>query len=437
MRRLRTAKALHRSPSAASGPRRRPRSILTACLGLSGGLALVGCSPGQAPPNVLYIAVSTSADQTIDAELIEEYRDRLQLLEQGFRQIHANTRFQFSLYPEQQIEAAIHRRNRAGLAPDLIFTNGDIAQRLMQDGLVSPYPGTADTLRLFNPEVLARLRSRHGRLVGLPVLLQTQLACYNRQRLPQPPATLTDLLAASASGHPVGLPVELPNLLWSAGSLGTLPAIEQTLADRPTSVSGRLQAIERWLIWLQAASDQQRVTFYPNQQTLETEFLARRLDWIPCQSTALARLRRRMGTALGVSPLPAGPAGPARPFNHLRILALGTNSSASGRKRALEFIRFSVNPLTQRGLTLGSQTVLPANRFVQVPVSSSNTLQAMVTSELQGRQVNGLIALLYALKPRMARAQILITQLVFGEIAPREASRELMSVLQPMEELNR
>ena len=47
-----------------------------------------------------------------------------------------------------------------------------------------------------------------------------------------------------------------------------------------------------------------------------------------------------------------------------------------------------MNPLSQRNLTLGSQVVLPANRFVNVPVSSSAVLSAMVTSAQQGSQTN-------------------------------------------------
>jgi hypothetical protein len=132
-----------------------------------------------------------------------------------------------------------------------------------------------------------------------------------------------------------------------------------------------------------------------------------------------------------VGTLPAGPQGPASPVNRVRVFALGTSSSAAGREQAISFIRFSVNPLMQRQITMASQNVLPANRFVKVPVRSSNVLQAMVTAEEQGGQVNKLNALLHTNDPRIAKSQQLITQLVFGEVSPAEARRALIQILRP------
>ena len=88
-----------------------------------------------------------------------------------------------------------------------------------------------------------------------------------------------------------------------------------------------------------------------------------------------------------------------------------------------------MNPLTQRNLTLGSQVVLPANRFVRVPVSSSATLRAMVTSVQQGSQINTLIKLMQSNDPRAAEIQTLLTTLVFGEIPPTKAGQSLVAIL--------
>lgn len=414
----------------AQAPSPSRRSLGLCGLGLAISLVLSGCGSRLGIPRVLYIAVGTNADQTISAELVEEFNDRLRRMQEGFRQIHPNTRFQLSLYPEEKLEAAIRMRSRAGLGPDLIYANGDTALRLMREGLVDPYPASTQLLHLFNPEELARLRSRQGALAGLPVILQTQMACFNREAMDQAPASLDALLATGARGHPIGLSVDIFNLFWTAGSLGAVTAVDQVVEGRPPSAAA-MGRIERWLDWLQQASNQQWVTFYANQETLEAEFIARRLDWIPCRSTALTRLRQKLGPALGVGNLPAGPRGPASPVNRVRVFALGTSSSATGRERAIAFIRFSVNPLMQRQITMASQNVLPANRFVKVPVHSSNVLQAMVTAAEQGNQVNKLNALLHTNDPRIAKSQQLITQLVFGEVNPAEASRALVQILRP------
>jgi hypothetical protein len=73
--------------------------------------------------------------------------------------------------------------------------------------------------------------------------------------------------------------------------------------------------------------------------------------------------------------------------------------------------------------------VLPANRFVGVPVSSSAVLSAMVTSAQQGNQTNTLAELMHSNDPRMAEIQTLLTTLVFGEMQPTTAGQSLVAIL--------
>jgi arabinogalactan oligomer/maltooligosaccharide transport system substrate-binding protein len=402
-------------------------------LKLLGGLSLLavlgGCTQGREWPNVLYVAIGTNKDQIITTELREDFQDRLVEVQARFRQIHPDTRFQFGLYPEDRMVEVMRQRSRSGLAPDLLLVNGDTALRLRQAGLVDPFPARKDQLDLFNAEELRRLHSPDGRLAGLPVVIQTQLSCFNRQRLPEPPSTLQELLNASADGHPIGLSMDLNYMVWIVGSTGALPAFERAALGQPLNPAER-QALAGWLAWLQNASSQQRVSFLPDQPTAEAEFKAGRLDWIPCRSTVLPKLRQAMGPALGVAPLPDGEGRRASPINRLRVLALGRSSSGAGRRRALAFTAYIVNPLTQRTLTLGSQTLLPANRFVRVPVQSSQVLAAMVAAAKQGLQANKLVALVDTNDPRIPLVQTLLTQLVFGETTPSDGATKLIRILQ-------
>lgn len=416
-------------PPAARKPQRRRDRLLS----LLGGLALLaplgGCTTGRQWPNVVYVAIGANKDQLITAELKQGFQDQLMKVGARFRQIHPDTHFQFGIYPEDEMVAVMRRRSRSGLAPDLLLVNGDTALRLRQAGLVDPFPVHKEQLAIFNEEEVRRLRSPDGQLAGLPVLVQTQLSCFNRQRLSEPPATLQELLNATANGHPMGLSLDLYYLFWIVGSTGALPAMDRAVLGHSLNPADR-QALAGWLAWMQNASNQQRVTFFSDQPTAEAEFKAGRLDWIPCRSTVLPQLRRAMGSALGVSPLPDGVGHRASPINRLRVLALGRSSSAAGRRRALAFSLYNVNPLTQRTLTLGSQTVLPANRFVTVPVQSSQVLAAMVTAANQGLQANSLVTLVHTTDPRIPRVQTLLTELVFGERNPEGATTELIEILQ-------
>lgn len=413
----------------ARSPRQRLCRLLTRLAAVIGSsLTLAGCGTAWQPPAVLYVTVGTNADQTIDAELLREFQATLNGLVSGFQRLNPNTTFQLSLYPEARILEALRLRNRAGLGPDLVLVRSEIARQLLEARLTDPFPATSAQLNAFESQDLQRLRNRKGELAGLPLLVQTQLACFNRSKLAESPTTIEELLAVSANGVPIGLPAELGNLFWTAGSLGAIPGLNQAARGRSLN-RAELQGIERWFSWLQNASDQQRVVFYANQQAAEGQLSTGQLDWIPCRSSVLPRLRRSLGGRLGVDPLPDGEAGLASPVNRLRVLALGRNSSRQGRQRALSFGRFSSNPLTQRNITLGSLTVLPANRFVRVPVLSSSVLAAMVASSQQGRHDNQLIAMLSGNQARQRQLQDITNELVFGQVTPRTATNQLLRIL--------
>lgn len=416
-------------PAQQPQPTARRRRHAAGLIGLLSCLALTGCVPGRELPNLLYIVGGSNSDQSITGDLMLEFRERLELLAGGYRNLQPSTRFQMAIYPEDAMVAEIGRRNKAGLGPDLLLVKGDTALQLLRVGLVDPFPASPSQLTQFNPEDLNRLKDSHGRLAGLPVLIQTQVACFNNKRIGAPPASLQELLNAGASGKRVGLTLDPYNLFWSLGSLGAINAFKQALAGQTPTPNER-QAIKDWFTWLQNANSQQRITFYATQQEMEAEFIAQRLDWIPCRSTSLIQLRRSLGNDLGVAPLPDGEGQRASPINRLRVIALGRNSTGAARQRAVAFSRYSINPFTQRRLTLGSQTVLPANRFVQVPVQSSQVLRTFVTAEEQGRQATPLAAMLKSNDKRISLIKGLVTEQVFGEVNPDSATNELIEILQ-------
>ena len=116
-------------------------------------------------------------------------------------------------------------------------------------------------------------------------------------------------------------------------------------------------------------------------------------------------------------------------INRIRVIALGRNSSRSGRERALIFSRFVINPITQRTITIGSRTFLPANIHVRVPVMSSNVLAAMVKANQQGRNTDEMVSIIKNQDPRIPALQSLINQLVFGELDVAGATDQVINLL--------
>lgn len=410
-------------------PRRRRRAVLARLLTLPAlALALLGCGPGAPLPSVIYMGLAVGGDEAINPELLKELQTSIRRLETSYRQIYPGTQLQFSLYPEDRIVEAIRQRNAAGLAPDVMLVNGDIARQLFQNDLIDPFPVSADEINAFGPSDLGRFRLRDGLLLGLPLLVQTQLACFDRRRLGQPPASTQQLLAVSAIGRPIGLPANVHNLFWSAGSLGAEPGITRVLSGGTPSPEERA-GIERWLSWLQDASTQQRVLFYANQDSAEADLIDGRLDWIPCRSTAIPRLSAAMGPRLGVATLPDGDGFSASPVNRIRVLTLGRNSSRAGRQRALRLSRFTLSPVIQRTITVGTKTFLPANRHVRVPVLSSTLLAAMVAASEQGRRSEQVMATIHNGDRRLPALQSLINELVFGQVSPDAATDKIIAIL--------
>jgi ABC-type glycerol-3-phosphate transport system substrate-binding protein len=400
-------------------------------LALLASVALAGCSNGRQTPTLLTVAIGIDTDQRVDTEQRQNFKERIETLLTEFRQLYPNTRVDVGLYAEETLISAIQRRSRSGLQPDLLLVSGYTAQKLLEDGLVDPYPANPALLRNFEPATLNRVRNAKEQLAGLPVLLQTEISCFDRRRMPRPPRNLEALAAASASGQTVGLTVEPSNLFWTAGSLGAVPALTQIVTGQTLGAAER-SALVGWLRWLQQASGQQDINFFPNQMAADNEFRAGRLSWIPCRSINVPPLRKKFGNNLGIAPLPNGANGfIASPINKVRVLALGRRSSAIGRQRALSFVQFVVNPLSQRTLTMGSQTVLPVNRFVTVPVKSSQVLETMVTAAQQGHQADELAARLNRGDQSRARIQTLLTELVFGETNPEVAADQLVRLLEP------
>jgi arabinogalactan oligomer / maltooligosaccharide transport system substrate-binding protein len=86
--------------------------------------------------------------------------------------------------------------------------------------------------------------------------------------------------------------------------------------------------------------------------------------------------------------------------------------------------------LIQRMLTLGVQTVLPANRFVMVPLKSSEILDAMDTSYQESQVIAPALESIAVRDARLMKAQAQITSLLFGENTPESAAESLATLFQ-------
>ena len=181
--------------------------------------------------------------------------------------------------------------------------------------------------------------------------------------------------------------------------------------------------------WLQDANNQQRVTFFNDQASLRDRLAAGSLDWISCESSDLNGLWRSMGSHLGISTLPDGEGQRAAPLSNLRVLALGRNSSRHQRAMAIALARYTLKPLVQRSLTLDNRSFLPVNRYVNVPVRSSQVLATMVAARQQGESSEPLLSWFHLHDPGVKQLEAVLVPLVFGVIEPEAATEAALRLL--------
>jgi ABC-type glycerol-3-phosphate transport system substrate-binding protein len=233
----------------------------------------------------------------------------------------------------------------------------------------------------------------------------------------------------------VGLALDPVGLWWTVGAFGATDAIVAILfGSAPLPASGRdmsLQRLERWLGWLRQASLQTRMDIGSDQDELLAGLTSGRIAWVPCYTPYLQSLKRRMGHQLGVSALPGGPDGPASPFQALRAWAFGRDSSPRQRQLAEELVLLSLDPMLQRKITLATESTLPVNQSVAIPVAASGRLAAMAQAQQQLMVKGRVLALPLSadgIARMLPRIEELVYQVITGELSPRQGAELLLDL---------
>jgi len=395
-------------------------SLLLSCGGCGGG-------SGFGPDN-LYISVETSTNSGGSVELGANRNIGSRLIEK-FRILNPDVAVHVSHFPVGELLPATRFRDSRGLGPDLIVSRVITALQLHQQGLSSDVSLKQEGLDRLQPRFLRSFR-KGSRVFAVPFLAQPQVACYDRRRLKDPPRSLDELLALSARGLRVGLPLGVGEIYWTTTAQGAGQAVARLLDGPPQSTPTTLsaadrQALERWIAWLHNASLQQNISFSDDPLDLVEQLQRGERDWISCTSLWIDGLRQRLGPHLGVSVLPGAAEAPATPITRLLVWSFGRHSSARQRLVAERFVAFSLNEVTQKQLMDAVPGNLPVNPNVLIPTRSS-ALMAALSSSLDHslmfdlRDPDGAIA-------RGMRMEAVLKKVVQGELLPAPALAQLLA----------
>ena len=356
-------------------------------LGIALAVISAGCGRWR-PPVVVKVVSTINNGETISSSDYEQLREITEEAIDHIRSMDPHIRPQLTLSSQNNFVDEIADQTRSGFGPDLLITDSDTALELYEQKLVDPIELSPED-RANTPSYLFDLvTARDGQLVGRPVNQFVQLACFNKERLRQPPKTLKEMEQES-EGSTFGMALQLKDLFWSAESFDAGEAMEAALAELPPNAE-RQANVTRWLHWLKNASYQQNIRFLNNQRSLREGLIAGELDWITCWSNSLRELRNKMKDKLALAPLPKGPSTKFKTTTKLQVWSLGRNSSIKQREKALMMIDFITKPWAQKTYSLAGRTSLPVNQKAAKIVASKipGGTQALGTYEQQSLKEN-------------------------------------------------
>ena len=345
-------------------------TITTATTLLS--MLLVGCSSSNKQANTLYIAY-VIPDNGFTQSSKEYTEKQISLRTQLFLKTNPNTRVVTVAYKDSQLPHQITEDSKLNLGPDVILAGDYHLRNLYQDSLISAFPNNSVWAQQYS-DVLKSLSTVDNKLAFAPYGIYPQVSCYNNKTVKQPPKTIQELVNLGASGIRIGLSTGTNEIFWTAGSIGAIPEISSLVNTK--NQNKPQPKIKEWITWLRQAALYQNISFYSQNSELVNELAANNLDWISCNSSDILRLREEMGEQLSIATLPNGVQTKAFAWPFILGYGLGIDSSPTQRSLALSYVKANTNAVGQRRVMLLTEDFLPANKAVDIPNQSSQTLKA-------------------------------------------------------------
>jgi arabinogalactan oligomer / maltooligosaccharide transport system substrate-binding protein len=335
-------------------------------------MLLSGCSAANKPAHTLYITYSIP-DNGFTQSSKERIEKQISLRTQLFLRTNPNTRVVTVAYKESQLQHQITEDSQLNLGPDVILGSDYQLRKLYQNSLISAFPNNSLWAQQ-NSDVLKSLSTVDNKLAFAPYGIYPQVSCYNNKTIKQPPKTIQELVMLGANGVRIGLSTRTDQIFWTAGSTGAIPEISSLVNTK--NQNKPQPKIKEWITWLRQAALYQNISFYSQNSELFNELVANNVDWISCNSSDIVRLREEMGEQLSIATLPNGVQTKAFAWPFVLGLGLGIDSSPTQRALALSYLKANTNAVGQRRVMLLTEDFVPANKAVDIPNQSSQTLKA-------------------------------------------------------------
>ena len=303
-----------------------------------------------------------------------------------FQRFNPDIKIYARFVPFDNLEREVGFQYSRGLGPDLILLTNNNALPLLRKKFIKDISLNNVEMRSVRNTLLPSFR-HNGKLLGIPVFIYPQLACYDRSRLKKPPESLDELIRLSQGGYSFGIEKNIDTLQWLYSGLG------YALFEPKTQTSSLA-----FLRWLKLANLQPTISFESDPLLLRSGLISGELSWITCSGSWLPSLKLRMGKNFGAVMLPNMPAGKANPFLKPRTWFFGSQSSMRQHELAKRFALFTVNTVQQRNTALKLATAAPVNPGISLPLKTNKILQLVNLAAGQGKLLTlGQVDWLYAM----------------------------------------
>ena len=269
--------------------------------------------------------------------------DALAAIVERFRQTRPNVQVETVFVDYGDLAQAYSEAVKNGDGPDLILGPNWWIRELAAAKVLLPIENqiSAQERAQFIPASIDNL-VWEGMLYGLPTDYETVALYFNRRLLDggSPPGTVEDLiqLAAASPSQGAGIYASFYHLTWGIAAYGGVLFDEDGRV-----VLEQFPGTAEFLTWLQRADGTEGIFVSLDYGMLMDRFKKEEYALFIDGPWSIGELRQRFGEDLGVTTLPAGPSGPARPWLSADGVFLNPTTTIEQQELALTFARHLTN----------------------------------------------------------------------------------------------
>ena len=318
-------------------------------------LALAACGGGGASSTkgevTFWHAYATgSAEETALAKILEQAKTDLPNITINVLQVPFN-----DIFTKYDTDVA------AGGGPDMFIAPNDNLGGQARAGTIADITALADG-KLGDFSDLSKGGMMYdGKLYGIPESLKAVVFWYNKDMLPEPPATTDDLKALMEDGTPISISFGCYHQWGFFGSYGGQIFDDQFSFVADDANQAKVADAMTYL------NDLYQISVENGWPRNDSDGLAPFTEGTTAAITngnwAMGDYRAALGDKLGVAPIPAGPGGPSNPL--LGVDGWYFNPNSENQEAALEVALYLTNKAAQE-MMMNEAGHVPANTTVEV-----------------------------------------------------------------------